>query len=228
MPPTRRPTATLLLAVALAAVVASAPALAGAVVRYAQNADKVDGRHAVGSGASRAERAGKLVATGPDGRLPGDVIRTAPNSARLQGMSPDELGRASADRTTHEIDGIDSTAPTALHATTVTAPVRGILLVWGQFGATRDGESRRRTRARLEAGLALDGRRVGAPQVVELAPEHRSDSLSLAAAAPVAPGDHTVTIVARRAGGRALVRIHPRPSQALFVPFGNGGVQGSP
>ncbi len=39
------------------------------------NADKVDGRHAVGSGASKAKRAGKLVATNSKGYLPSNIVK---------------------------------------------------------------------------------------------------------------------------------------------------------
>jgi len=39
------------------------------------NADKVDGRHAVGSGASKAKRARKLVATNSSGFLPSNIVK---------------------------------------------------------------------------------------------------------------------------------------------------------
>ena len=39
------------------------------------NADRVDGRHAVGSGASKAKRAGKLVATNSSGYLPANIVK---------------------------------------------------------------------------------------------------------------------------------------------------------
>ena len=64
------------------------PAVAGAVVTYAQNSDKVDGKHAVGAGASTAARKGKLVATSPTtGRLPNNIIAKAPDAAKLGGNS---------------------------------------------------------------------------------------------------------------------------------------------
>jgi hypothetical protein len=62
-----------------------APAAAHHVVRFARNADKVDGRHAVGAGASQEERAGRLVATNSTGRLPNNIIRRAPNAGLLAG-----------------------------------------------------------------------------------------------------------------------------------------------
>jgi hypothetical protein len=42
------------------------------------DAHQVDGRHAVGAGASRARRAGKLVATDADGYLPSDILSPRP------------------------------------------------------------------------------------------------------------------------------------------------------
>jgi hypothetical protein len=63
------------------------PALAGGVVPFARNADKVDGKHAVRAGASVSERAGKLVATsGTTGRLPGNIIGKVPDSETLDGL----------------------------------------------------------------------------------------------------------------------------------------------
>jgi hypothetical protein len=52
----------------------------------AVNADKVDGRHAVGSGAGINARKGKLVATnGSTGRLPNDIIKKAQDANLLDG-----------------------------------------------------------------------------------------------------------------------------------------------
>lgn len=70
-------------------VVALVVAMGGgatAAARYdARNADKVDGRHAVGAFASATQRAGKLVAAGSDGRLPVGAMNRAPDAARLDG-----------------------------------------------------------------------------------------------------------------------------------------------
>lgn len=53
----------------------------------ARNADKVDGKHAVGASASKAKRAGKLVATNKNGRLPNDIIKV--NWSQLKGVPAD-------------------------------------------------------------------------------------------------------------------------------------------
>lgn len=54
---------------------------------YARNADKVDGRHAVGANATLSERAGRLVAANTAGRLPNDIIRKAPDANLLDGLN---------------------------------------------------------------------------------------------------------------------------------------------
>lgn len=76
---------TILVAVTAAIVTAGVPPLAAAVFD-AQNADKVDGHHAVGAGASKAQRAGKLVATDNGGYLPNNIIRKALDSKKLGGI----------------------------------------------------------------------------------------------------------------------------------------------
>jgi hypothetical protein len=75
--------------IVLAALIATPAAVeAGAsVVRFARNSHRVDGFHAVGSQASADERSGKLVATDTQGRFPDDIIRQAPDAARLGGFA---------------------------------------------------------------------------------------------------------------------------------------------
>jgi len=73
-----------LIAVATACLIGGAaiPPAAAAVL----NADTVDGKSAVGAGATISARKGKLVATNPTtGVLPGNIIAKAPDSARLAG-----------------------------------------------------------------------------------------------------------------------------------------------
>jgi hypothetical protein len=82
---------TFVVAVVTAAVTASAPAVAATLADYAKNADKVDGRHAVGAHAASGERAGRLVATNAQGRLPNDIIGTAPNAERVDGLEGEDL-----------------------------------------------------------------------------------------------------------------------------------------
>ncbi|MGH2774532.1 MAG: hypothetical protein ACRDJT_03745 [Actinomycetota bacterium] len=79
-------------AVVAAAVTGLAVPAVSAVVQ-ATNADKVDGRHAVGSGATQTERARKLVATGKNGKLPNGIIAKAPNANKLDGLDSTDLMR---------------------------------------------------------------------------------------------------------------------------------------
>lgn len=67
----KRDLRTVVVAVVAATVTAGAPALAHGVQHalFAHNADKVDGKHAVGAGATLSAAAGKLVATGATGRF---------------------------------------------------------------------------------------------------------------------------------------------------------------
>ena len=98
---------TTLVAVVAASVVAGPSAAAAA---YVANADKVDGKHAVGSGASVAKRKGELVATNPiTGLLPNNIIAKALDSGTLDGLDSTAFLRlndraADADK----IDGRDS------------------------------------------------------------------------------------------------------------------------
>ena len=97
------------------ALTASAPAIAhgvhAAFAHKAQNADKVDGVHAVKSKASVAKRKGKLVATSPTtGQLPNDIIAKAPDSELLDGFdSTDFLGVNAQATDSNQLDGKDST-----------------------------------------------------------------------------------------------------------------------
>jgi len=75
-------------------VLMAAPAVGSAVVAMARNSDRVDGRHAVGFGASVKGRKGKLVATSAKtGKLPNNIIAKAPNARRLGGVGAARYAR---------------------------------------------------------------------------------------------------------------------------------------
>ena len=76
------------------ALTAGGPAVAGSIVDYAKNTDKVDGKHAVASSATVANRANKLVATNSDGRLPNNIVAKAPDAAKLGGKPPTAFATA--------------------------------------------------------------------------------------------------------------------------------------
>jgi hypothetical protein len=73
--------------VAVVIVTATAGGAGARAVYDAQNADKVDGFHAVGSGATAKQKAGKLVAADTNGRLP--------DSTRLGGYTHDQMATMS-------------------------------------------------------------------------------------------------------------------------------------
>ncbi len=90
----------------------SAPAIGhGVHAQFAHNADKVDGKHAVGAGASTNQRKGKLVATsGTSGRLPNNIIAKAPDADTLDGVDSTGFLRTTAKAADAEtLDGKDST-----------------------------------------------------------------------------------------------------------------------
>jgi hypothetical protein len=78
---------TVAIAACVGALASGRPIVAAAVVNYARNADKVDGKYAVGASAS--SRAGKLVATNKNGLLPNNIIAQAPDSAGLDARCQD-------------------------------------------------------------------------------------------------------------------------------------------
>lgn len=83
------------------------PAIARAIV---PNADKVDGKHAVGSGATVAARKGKLVATSPTtGRLPNNIIAKALDADKLDGI---DSGTFATDAEVNDLRSELSTAGT--------------------------------------------------------------------------------------------------------------------
>jgi hypothetical protein len=91
MPKLLRSPLSIVVAAGLLASLAIGGPVAARAVYDASNAHRVDGKHAVGAGASTARRAGKLVATNSKGRLPNNIIGRAPNSARLGGLEPEQL-----------------------------------------------------------------------------------------------------------------------------------------
>jgi len=106
----RRHAPIVITAVVTATVFAAGPTVAQAAFD-AVNSDKVDGKHAVGAGASITSRAGKLVATNGSGRLPNNILAKAPDSESLDGKDSTEfLGFADTASDSDMLDGQDSSA----------------------------------------------------------------------------------------------------------------------
>ena len=126
----RRHTTTIAVAMVTAAVTAGGPALAAAV-QEGLNADQVDGKHAVGAGATVAQRSGKLVATNASGRLPNNIIAKAPDANTLDGINSTGFLRTGAKAAdANKLDGRDSAdfAPATLKSGTV---VSGVYAAYG-------------------------------------------------------------------------------------------------
>lgn len=85
---------TLTLVAVLIGSALGAPAVARRIVDYARDSDRVDGFHAVGSGASAEKRAKALVATNKRGRLPNYLVRRvakADNASKLDNFSAERI-----------------------------------------------------------------------------------------------------------------------------------------
>jgi hypothetical protein len=96
----------------VAALTTGGPAIAHGVRHavFAHNAGKVDGKNAVGAGATANARRGKLVATSAaTGRLPNDIIAKAPDSNLLDGLDSTAFLAAAGKAADAELlDGLDS------------------------------------------------------------------------------------------------------------------------
>lgn len=84
---------------------------AGAAAFDARNADKVDGRHAVGPFASNAQAKGKLVATDTRGKFPARFLPKVGDSDRLDGLSSSSFLRSTGKAANSDkLDGLDSSS----------------------------------------------------------------------------------------------------------------------
>lgn len=195
------------LAVALsaAALVTSAGFAGGPALAKALNAHTVDGKHAVGSGASVKARRGKLVATSRrTGRLPDDIIARAPDATRLAGRPASSYLLAREADEVVQAGGIPATTPlpavgvstSSVGFTTRTAG-RLVLDLTGSgqlmcpsssfvhWWIRLDGEPVLSSRMQLGEAAAIDFTYAGFPSI----------HLTGATAGAVAPGDHVAQLV---------------------------------
>jgi hypothetical protein len=88
---------TIVIAVVAAAVTAGGPAIAhGVHAAFAHNADKVDGKHAVGSGSSLGNAGGKLVATQGSGKFAPKFIPTLKSFQAVKSSNESLAGSTSS------------------------------------------------------------------------------------------------------------------------------------
>jgi hypothetical protein len=189
---------------------------------------------AAGSAGAKGDP-GSAGATGPAGAKgdPGATGATGPagapnpnaiDSDKLNGLHANELVRASMVTSGTTITNFTATAYTVLLSKSVTIPINGIILAWGSvefFGSVSDPFV-----ASFDTKLFLDS----APMTVRQSHQFESTStgvfsLSPSGAIPVTAGQHTVTLQGERTVG--TFNIFERAITTLFVPFGDGGTQGT-
>jgi hypothetical protein len=129
----RKHSQTIIVAMITAAVTATAPTIAGAAYD-AVNADKVDGKHAVGAGATVKKRKGKLVATkGTTGLLPNNIIAKAPNADKLDGIDSSRFVRGTG-RVVHGAIGLtEFSSGSVLQTPSSATPKVDITYLCGNF-----------------------------------------------------------------------------------------------
>ena len=168
-----------------------------------------------------------LVAVSP--AVASGVARYARNAGNVDGLSSDELARASSSVNSGHLSDFNSRGFTNIQRTRFVAPVNGILMMWAGVNAEWDDDSRPGAWADLVGRFTLDNRAAGAPQRVEISRSTRAGTqhLGLSAAVPVKAGPHRINVQVRTARGDALTYLRGRHVEMLFVPFGSRGVQGA-
>jgi len=165
----------------------------------AQNADKVDGKHAVGAGASVSSRKGKLVATSATtGRLPNNIIAKAPDAGLLDGFDSTKfLNNSATDG--HVNSGGDvltiSELPAWTTAATITLTTDGAsspVLVLGHVQAQNASS----LDADVFAQILVDGAAVSDAWATmpSGAPVFPRATVPVSAIVQVPAGQHTITI----------------------------------
>jgi hypothetical protein len=214
----RRHGETILVAVIVAALAASVPAIAST----ATNADKVDGFDAVGCKATKHHRAGKLVAVCANGYLPSNLIQTAPNAQKLQGFAPAQLGRSGYALSTSSTTRVGKNGKVL--STSITAPTAGFLLIHASSDNYNPKE-----RDLIACTLVVDAVEVpSARRWFVVNGKYSDDDCDTDAVVPVtSAGTHVIDLDAigvdskHSTFGRTVL-------WALFEPFGATGAQPTP
>jgi hypothetical protein len=208
----------------------SAPAVGHGVrhALFAHNADKVDGKHAVGSGASIANRSGKLVATDPNsGLLPNNIIATAPDADRVDGFHADQLARAARMIPNAALTLSPTAEQTFGPALSITAPTAGFVVINATATINNIGSS-------CTTGCNAFGRvrhiQTGTHSNLSIAAAHPASdgqtaytNVGMHNVFPVAAGENTFDIRLFRGSGNGTLRGDFGEMNALFVPFGPTG-----
>jgi hypothetical protein len=201
---------------------------------FAHRAGAVDGKSAVGGGATLNRAAGKLVATKARGTDRGkffkkfipkvdsafnaDNATNAANADKLDGLDANQLTRAISGVAAVNT-GVNSSA--TADVLTATAPTAGGLLVnlsfsCASFSGTVD--------TRWDINARVDAVNRGTSMVLWFRGDEGDlgDSASTTVFVPVAVGNHTVGYTASRSSGDNSLDCNIAAS-SLFVPFSNAG-----
>lgn len=210
-------------AVVIAVVAAATPGFAQGVLAVADvNADRVDGKHAVGFGATVDNRSGKLVATNAvTGRLPNDIIAKAPNADKVDGHHANELSRVAMMATS---DTLDLTTGEQTYGTTltITAPRDGFVVVYGSTTVRNDGCTTGCTVLARIRHVEAGAYSVTAEETVPAGA--RNANLAHAAVFPVSAGENRFDIRAYRPfAGDGTLQGWFAELAAIFSPFGSTG-----
>ena len=157
------------------------------------------------------------------------VARYAKNAGKLDGLSANEMVRATSAVDDGHLSDFHSRGFTNIQSLRFEAPVKGVLLMWSGVNAEWDEDSAPGSYAHVVARLMLDRRVAGAPQRAEISRSTRAGTqhIGLSAAVPVKPGPHRISFQVRTSEGEARTYLRGRHMEMLFVPFGSRGFQGS-
>jgi hypothetical protein len=216
---------TVVVAMVTAMVTASAPAIAHGVQHalFAHNSDKVDGKHAVGSGASANQASGKLVATGSSGKF---AAKFLPPSSSVQ-----------AKRRNYDTAGgiaLANGSAAVVHKVNISAPARGLLLVdpWSSFHGDGGSDSGL-TWIEIDQGTDCEeintqfppNKVPGSRTLFELSADFY-ETVASPITLRVAKGAHAVTLCAMSVGG--TITVVDAGLNVLFVPKGRTTVITAP
>jgi hypothetical protein len=210
-------------AVVIAVVATAAPGVAQGVLAVAGlNADMVDGRHAVGFGASVDNRKAKLVATNAvTGRLPNNIIAKAPDADMVDGHHANGLTRVAMTATSDTLD-LGTGEQTYGTTLTITAPGDGFVVVYGSMTVRNNGCTTGCTVLSRIRHIETGTYSVSAEETVPSGA--RNGNIANASVFPVSAGENRFDIRASRLfAGDGTLQGWFAELTAIYSPFGSTG-----
>ena len=147
------------------------------------------------------------------------------NADRVDGFHANQLVRASHKNNNTPLDNFNPGSYQTVLSKTAKAPVRGILVLWGNVDAEWKTGTGSTT---LQARILVDGHAVGTPDTEQQMDDsgfNHSNSAAMSVAVHVAKGKQKVALKAYTTEDPIILQ--GRSITTLFVPFGNGGIQGT-